>query len=420
MNPESQKDSSLELLELRSFILKIPGELFFCERLIIPPKLSTEEEQDEEAFLEQFVGDFFDNNKFSPYPQDQLAWGYYGSLEERRVFVFGCPLTKLRQLGWQTIDIFRRVFPSFVSIFGKSFSKNTILFLIEDSTLSVITYPADSKIPSSLFSLPVEQDDEESLKIARGKLLALVDSGNYEIKSDILVAGEVERQKDGVFKFEHEWFQGDDPSLDFEQDVFIDSEELWTIDIRSPYFKKEEKNRRRQSRSKWQAIKAWSLTVAVMLVLFLALKIWEVKLHDREVLASNMANEVPLVLESRKLLEKLQQNKLGGIDPFGSIGRLYTHLGGTANSLNVWFTSAHFESRNEVEIKGEGKNIESINTFIENLEKNNVAILKVDRGGDERRKIRSAGGKTTFEVDIELIEDVRLQALSSKSKESKK
>jgi hypothetical protein len=251
------------------------------------------------------------------------------------------------------------------------------------------------------------------LKIARGKLLSLVDSDNYDILSDILVAGDVDRQKDGVFKFEHEWLQGDDPSLDLEQNVFIDSEELWTIDIRSPSFKSEERKRRSQSRGKWQATKIWSLSMAATLILFLGLKIFGVKLQDRQTLALNMATEVPLVIESRKLLEKLQQNKLGGIDPFGSIGRLYNHLGGTANNLDVWFTSAHFESRNEVQIKGEGKNIESINTFIENIEKNKVATLMLDRGGDERRKIRSAGGKTSFEMDIELIEDTKTKELSS-------
>ena len=153
--------------------------------------------------------------------------------------------------------------------------------------------------------------------------------------------------------------------------------------------------------------------MAATLILFLGLKIFGVKLQDRQTLALNMATEVPLVIESRKLLEKLQQNKLGGIDPFGSIGRLYSHLGGTANNLDVWFTSAHFESRNEVQIKGEGKNIESINTFIENIEKNKVATLMLDRGGDERRKIRSAGGKTSFEMDIELIEDTKTKELSS-------
>lgn len=413
MTEESRKDSELELLELRSFILRIPGEHFFCESVNLPATLTPKEDQSEQEVIEQFVGEFFDTKTFSPYPQEQLAWGFYGSLQEKRVFVFACPLIKLRHLGWQEIDIFRRVFPSFVSVLGKRFSQNTILFLMDDNSLSVISYVAESKVPSSLFSLPVDQGDKESIKIARGKLLALTDTENYEILSDILVAGEVDRQKDGLFKFDHEWLQGDDPGLDLDQNLLTDSEELWTIDIRSPSFKKEERKRRSQTRGRWKATKIWSLSMAAALILFLGLKIFGVNLQDRQALASNMASEVPLVIESRKLLEKLQQNKLGGIDPFGSIGRLYTHLGGTAGNLDVWFTSAHFESRNEIQIKGEGKNIESINTFIEKIEKNKVANLKLDRGGDERRKIRSAGGKTSFEMDIELIEENKTKEFSS-------
>lgn len=413
MTDESRKDSELELLELRSFILRIPGEHFFCESVNLPATLTPKEDQSEQEVIEQFVGEFFDTKTFSPYPQEQLAWGFYGSLQEKRVFVFACPLIKLRHLGWQEIDIFRRVFPSFVSVLGKRFSQNTILFLMDDNSLSVISYVAESKVPSSLFSLPVDQGDKESIKIARGKLLALTDTENYDILSDILVAGEVDRQKDGLFKFDHEWLQGDDPGLDLDQNLLTDSEELWTIDIRSPSFKKEERKRRSQTRGRWKATKIWSLSMAAALILFLGLKIFGVNLQDRQALASNMASEVPLVIESRKLLEKLQQNKLGGIDPFGSIGRLYTHLGGTAGNLDVWFTSAHFESRNEIQIKGEGKNIESINTFIEKIEKNKVANLKLDRGGDERRKIRSAGGKTSFEMDIELIEENKTKEFSS-------
>ena len=136
MTEESRKDSELELLELRSFILRIPGEHFFCESVNLPATLTPKEDQSEQEVIEQFVGEFFDTKTFSPYPQEQLAWGFYGSLQEKRVFVFACPLIKLRHLGWQEIDIFRRVFPSFVSVLGKRFSQNTILFLMDDNSLS--------------------------------------------------------------------------------------------------------------------------------------------------------------------------------------------------------------------------------------------------------------------------------------------
>jgi hypothetical protein len=145
--------------------------------------------------------------------------------------------------------------------------------------------------------------------------------------------------------------------------------------------------------------------MAAILVVFAGIKILGIQLEDKKILSQRMGEQVPLVIESQKLLEKLRQNKLGGIDPFGSIIRMAVQRGGSADDSDLTFTLAHFESRNEVKIEGEGKTIEAINTFIENLKKNEVATIRIGRSGDEKRKIESGGGKTTFEIEFELIEE---------------
>ena len=131
-----------------------------------------------------------------------------------------------------------------------------------------------------------------------------------------------------------------------------------------------------------------------------------VKLEDKKLLSQKMAAEVPMVIDSQKLLEKLRQNKLGGIDPFGSLVRFAEHRGGGPDDPNLWFSLAHFESRNEVVLEGEGKTIEAINNFIESLKKNNVAEIQLGRTGDEKRVIKSGKGKTTFDIEFKLIEEV--------------
>ena len=68
----------------------------------------------------------------------------------------------------------------------------------------------------------------------------------------------------------------------------------------------------------------------LLLFIFVGLEIFQIKQNAESKVAESMALEVPLVLESQKLLEKLKQNKLGGIDPFGTISRLSPHRGGTA------------------------------------------------------------------------------------------
>ena len=88
----------------------------------------------------------------------------------------------------------------------------------------------------------MDNDEKESLDIARGKLLSLTDLENYEILPDILLAGDIQKQKDGNFKFEHGGCRGRTPNFDLDQNVYLDSESLWDIDLTPSSFKKDERN----------------------------------------------------------------------------------------------------------------------------------------------------------------------------------
>ena len=99
--------------EPRDMTLRIPGEHFFCDTISLPSSVKPEKYQD---FAEYVLND----SGLSPYPAEQLAWGFQVDDESRKLFIFATPLVKLRQLGWQNLEIFRRVFPSFISILGKS------------------------------------------------------------------------------------------------------------------------------------------------------------------------------------------------------------------------------------------------------------------------------------------------------------
>ena len=59
--------------------------------------------------------------------------------------------------------------------------------------------------------------------------------------------------------------------------------------------------------------------------------------------------------------------------------------------------------------------MEAINTFIENLEKNKVANIRKNRSGEEIREIESDGGKTTFEIEFDLMEELPKQAATEES-----
>ena len=149
---------------------------------------------------------------------------------------------------------------------------------------------------------------------------------------------------------------------------------------------------------------SWSVGMAAMLVALLELRLW----------ASSWRKEI---LQSKEWRRKFHWSsnhksfsknfvKINWVELIRLVQLLdWRSRGGTAEDPDLTFTHAHFESRNEVKIEGEGKTIEAINTFIENLKKNEVGTVKVGRSGDEKRKISSGGDKTTFEIEFQLIEE---------------
>jgi hypothetical protein len=392
--------------ELRSVVLRIPGEHFFCETIDVPRNLDPDD-------LLAFALQSLVEEGISPYPTDQLSWGYFASIEHGKLILFGASSFKLRQMGWQDLEVFQRVFPSFVSLFDQQFEKPTICFLRHEETLTAASFEADCPVPAQLFSLPLTPQEEEENRFdeTRGKLLSLFDLEQYEISPQVLVSGDVVRTNDGFFEFEHSF--DDEDSEDPNVTVKLSAELLWDCDVRSFDFKLEEQARRLWVRRRWTGFLAWGVGVAALVVVFVGISIFENKALARDAEATDMGAQVPLVLESQKLLEKLQQNKLGGIDPFGSLGRLAAHRGGQGDQPHLWFTNARFASRNEIILEGQGQDVSAVNSFIKGLVENGVGKVQTTRSGELKRKIVSTAGKTTFKIELLLNEEKVLEQASA-------
>ena len=414
MSDEQENLPDLPIGGLSEITLRIPGECFFCDTIKLPSSIMKDADRQNENWRQK-VADFlfqtFQETAFSPYPQDQLAWGYHACDQSGKVILFLTPLARLKQLGWQNFELFRRVFPSFVSLFDHVREKACMEFLLHNETLTLACFPDNSSVPVELVSLPVDSQSEESVESVRSKLLSLVEVSNYAPAENLTEALDVVRLPDGFFEFEHRSTTQNDLDSIISDKIRISADELWNHDLRAPSFKQTEKNKRKKARRRWRSMNLAFLTSIVLLLTFLGVQFADIKLDEQTKTSNEMALQVPLVLESQKLLEKLRQNKLGGIDPFGALGRVAIHRGGSNDNPDLWFSLAHFETRSHVKLEGEGKNVESINTFLGNLESANVSRVRKGRSGEELRKIKSGKGKTTFEVEIDLLEEA-----SSKSK----
>jgi hypothetical protein len=405
---EQESTPDLPSGELRDITLRIPGECFFCESISLPDVPPAESETKPFSSISHWDGyllDLLNSAEFSPYPAEQLAWGYHLCESSNRALVFATPVGRLRQLGWQNLELFRRVFPSFISLLGKVYEEATAIFLLCEESLSLACFSPGSQVPDFVYSRGVDLAVEDGLDKSKALLLGLIDLSKYEVCPDILVTKEVYRMENNSFQFEQQWLLGKDPTLELDQDVVMDADELWQHDLRNLSFKAVEKTRRKQERTRWKFLKVGTAVALFLISGFVGLKIVDLQLQSYALKEQSMSRQVPLVLESQKLLEKLKQNQLGGIDPFGTIGRVANYRGGSFDNPHVWFSEAHFETRNHVKLEGEGRNVESVNNFIERLETNNVAIVRKDRSGDELRDIKSGGGGTSFKVEFEMLEE---------------
>lgn len=387
-NPDKSPDFPIG--ELRDITLLIPGEHFFCETLPIPPELKPEDFQD-------LAHQVLDLDSFSPYPAEQLAWGVHTCEKARKIIVFATPFVKMRQMGWQNLEFFRRVLPSFVSLLSNEFERPSIAFLLHDESLTAASFESGTSVPEALYTLPVDASNQDELEAVRGKLLGMFDLAYFECIEEILTTGEVNRVSDGAFNFHNEWLDANQPELD--QTVSIDGEDLWQYDLRPLDFKIDERKRRNLARMRWKGVLGSIMGMAVLFLFFVGLKIMDVRLEDLRTLEQAKDLRKPQVLASMALLRTLEENKLGGINPIDSLKRIIVHrtVDGKGDPT-LYLTSAEFKSRYDLELKGKARNIPSINTFFDNLVKADVV-----EDSQKRPEMKSlTDGWVSFDVSMKM------------------
>ena len=107
MSEEQDSLPDLPIGGLREITLRIPGECFFCEALNMPANLLKEADRHVEKWrekVEDFVLQSLGESSLSPYPPEQLAWGFHGCDQSGKVIVFATPLARLKQLVGKTLS----------------------------------------------------------------------------------------------------------------------------------------------------------------------------------------------------------------------------------------------------------------------------------------------------------------------------
>ncbi|MBT4223391.1 MAG: hypothetical protein HOD72_02885 [Opitutae bacterium] len=397
-------------------ILKLPGHLFFCEYVEVP---ATVEPSGLEDFAEMTV------SGLSPFPPEQLAWGYYKNPSYPWMLVYLATFESLAKAGFRDLENYHQVLPSFISALGTVYETPTGFFHYGDGSLTLFLYPGFSPAPvhdsededeqvsgndaeaillPMIFSLPVEvpkphsDEEEESdvlpepsradIETVRARLYKMIpEDRRYDVQRAWLRdKGYSYSKKGGSLHLEHVWDEVDAP-LPEPEHVLDGQTELWSSDIREPAFTKQAKKNRLMEEYLGLALLVAGIA-AVVLVFFEFLTFtgdnWAASMAKR---VTDNTPQVAEIMAKRELLSKIEQLSTNNLRPFIMLQVLNDYRVG-----GLYFQSIEAKEGNVINIKGFAINGGEVNTFKQ-------ALISSERVLGVETSMKTSGGKTTFELE---------------------
>ena len=380
-------------------ILKVPGHLFFCEYVEVPAELEPEELDE---FAEMGI------SSLSPFPLEQLAWGYHKDPQSPWLLLYSATLESLARAGFRGLDTYRQVFPSFISVLGFHFEKPTGYFLYDSGSLSLVLHPgsvsdrmasADAEDAEEednerealppielplIHSLPVqlttdpteddledESDDEnaedigpsrECIESVRAQMFRMIPERGYTIEPAWLrEIGHEFSTKDGSLTFHHQWDEQGRPQSGPDQQLGA-QEHLWQADIRPSAYKEHEKKNRKVERFLARAGKVAGIAAAVLLVLEILVMLSGGWVGSMQAQSNGNESQVQKILSKGDLLSKLTKRSTNNLQPFHMLQVLNDYRIG-----RIFFRKIEAADGSSITVAGEAANAGEINSYKDSL-----------------------------------------------------
>ncbi|MCC5833773.1 MAG: hypothetical protein JJU20_03485 [Opitutales bacterium] len=364
-----------------------PADAFFCECIEIPEDVSRGEIQ---AFAELSL------EGASPFPLEQMAWGFLHAADSPHLLVYATPKNRLSRVGLSELEKWHHVFPGFASLFGKTWDRPVIVFLSQTGSISALYYEAKQSVPCRVVSRPVGADlltDESILKAQKKLLDQLPEVDEFEIESGVYVGDGSYVHSDHSCSFKHRYLK-DGQESDILHNFHLAESELWPLDIRDPEFAQKEGKSRALGKRLWTALIAASATAALLIiaqVAFFALESWS-SLRERQILS--LAPAVSRVEHTQTLVDRLTRSVEQDIHPFYMLQTINSE-----RPPSVFFSKVGARAYNRLEVEGEStEGVSTVNRYADEL----VASSAIN---DVINNSQTRVGRTSFELVITFDRD---------------
>lgn len=365
-------------------ILLVPGHFLFGRRFATPPELPATEAH---ALLELSV------EGVSPFPVEQLAWGYLRPPGTQETFCYATSQGRLRQLlGELDIHGFYFAFPGFLTQFGVTFDRPTVRFLSQNGAVSALLYEANDPQPKQVFSRPITGGllSHEATLATRDALLASLPKGlNAKIEDGVWIGDGYTLDERGRPHFSHQHVTSRGVIATDSHTLAHSSSVLWRADLREDAFKAKEQRARTVSGRLWRAIQV--IGVAALLMLLLQFSHWGLNAWQTLRLSeiSRQAPAAQRINESMLLAARVSEAVERSLQPIRML-----EIVNEVRPDPIHFTRTRSSTYNELYVEGESsQGIPTVNTFVGALERL-PAVRSVAQSSE------TVAGRTRFEMTI--------------------
>ncbi len=365
-------------------VLLVPGEVFYCHSLTLPPEISDSE-------IDQFAELSLEG--LSPFPLNQLLWGFLRDERTSLILIYAAYRESINNLGVENLDQYYHVLPSFITINGVSFDEPSITFLSENNSMSALTFSAHSTVPENVFTLSLENIDNSDaslLKVKNNLLVSLKNEG-YKIDNNIYLGTSALVDSDDKLRFKHRLVSGEIDS-DLNSTVTrlpMDEKKLCDADIRASSFKLKASRKRNYSRYVWSSTQLAGIAASLFLLLqfiFMMTNTWTDFRIDK---VAERSDEVALIEQKNNLLLRIEQIAQNELKPFEMLATM-----NLKRPSSIYFTQAVSDSFNQIQVDGAASNVEVVNRYMENLR--NLPLVS----DAKIKKIVSRSGNAPFTVVV--------------------
>ncbi|MEC8279415.1 MAG: hypothetical protein VXZ88_02570 [Verrucomicrobiota bacterium] len=348
-------------------VLILPAEYFFIEKVEAPAALAPAELSDFAELSMEAV---------SPFPLDQLRWGFLSAPDDKHLLIYAALKDRLKLAGHVELESYTWVLPDFTTLNGARFTRDTKVVLEGEHYTTSFLLPSGGGSPENMRSQPAGSDTPHS----KGQSIHLK-----------LLPVELSEQGIPTFKFET---LGEAPADELCSPLEPDEASLWNADIRPRNFKTVERSARHTT-SLVTRIMGYAAIFAIALVvlegLVFAGEFW---LDSRRAKIDEQASNVRRVEDKHSLLNKLDQvaqNELRPIAMLTAANEIRIALGKTG----IEYDETIIERSNRLTIEGKANTINELNVYTKSLSQSG----KFQLVGEPKYITRDS--KTSFTVTLD-------------------